>query len=132
MGQPAAGMHACCSFNFRGARTLPLQKVYMKPLSQISAQRRSHRGEEAPGRLRSAQPVIDSHFHENGVDLRAGNDRLQIASSPLASSFRQLSSEFLATEMKRDYIAEALLFAIIVGVSAWPIVPVIEALHRLT
>jgi hypothetical protein len=33
--------------------------------------------------------------------------------------------------MKRDYRAEALFFAVIVGVSAWPIVTMMQALTQL-
>jgi hypothetical protein len=34
--------------------------------------------------------------------------------------------------MKRDYLAEAFLFAIIVGISAWPIVSMFQALAQLS
>jgi hypothetical protein len=101
----------------------------MKP--QISTQRRSHRSEEAPVGLRPKHPVTDYHYHPKGDDLRGSNDRLQIAPPVVAPSFRDLSSDFLGTEMKRNYIAEALLFAIIVGVSAWPIVSMFQALAQL-
>jgi hypothetical protein len=33
--------------------------------------------------------------------------------------------------MKRDYLAEASFFAVFVGVSAWPIVSMIQALGHL-
>ena len=98
----------------------------MKPLSQISAQLRSHRVEEAPAGLRPQHPVTDYHYQAKGGVLRAANDRLR-----LVPSFRDLSREFLATEMKRDYRAEALFFAIIVGVSVWPIVTMVQALAQL-
>jgi hypothetical protein len=98
----------------------------MKPLSQLSAPRRSHRGEEAPVGLHSKHPALDYHFQAPAGDLRAANDSLR-----LAPSFRDLSSEFLATEMKRDYVIEAVFFAIIVGISAWPIVSMIQALGPL-
>lgn len=102
----------------------------MKPLSQIS-QPRLHRGDAAPVALRSRHPLTDYRYHAHSVDLRAAKDRVQLVPPVLARSFRDLSSEFLATEMKRDYIAEALFFAIIVGVSAWPIVSMIQALGPL-
>ena len=103
----------------------------MKPLSQISAQPRSHRGEEGPVGLHSRHPVTNYYFHAPESDLRAGNDRRQIAPPALTPSFRDLSSEFLATEMKRDYLVEALFFALMVGVSAWPMVSMIQALAQL-
>ena len=103
----------------------------MKPLSQLIAKRRSHRGEEAPVGLRPTHPVLDYHFHAPAGDLRGANDRLQLEPPALAPSFRELSSEFLATEMKRDYLAEALFFAVMVGISAWPMVLMIQAMGQL-
>jgi hypothetical protein len=106
---------------------------YMKPLSQFSAQRRSHRGEETPiGRPSAQHPVINYHFQSPPGDLRGRNDRLHISPSELARSFRHLSSEFFAKEMKRDYLAEASFFAVIVGISAWPIVSMLQALEQLS
>ena len=103
----------------------------MKPVSQLSAQRRSHRGEEKPIRLRSAYPTTDYQFQAPAGELRGPNDRLQITPPALAPSFRHLSSQFLATEMKRAYLAEASFFAVFVGVSAWPIVSMVEAMAQL-
>jgi hypothetical protein len=48
-----------------------------------------------------------------------------------APGFRNLSNEFLGTETKRNYVAEVFFFAIIVGVSAWPIVSMVRALEQL-
>lgn len=103
----------------------------MKPVSQLSVQRRSHRGEEAPVGLRSKHPVMDFHFQAPAGDLRGANDRLQVAPPVLTPSFRHLSREFLATEMKRDYLAEASFFAVFVGISAWPIVSMLQAMAQL-
>jgi hypothetical protein len=98
---------------------------YMKPQSQISPQLGAHRGEEMPAQLRR-QPATDFHYQATGADFRAGTDRLQAT-----PSFRDLSTEFLGTEMKRDYLAEAFCFLIIVSVSAWPIVSMVRALSLL-
>ena len=77
--------------------------------------------------LRPQRPATDFHYQKTGGDFRGGNNRLQ-RSTP---SFRDLSSEFLAAEMKRDYLAEAVCFLIMVGVSAWPIVSMVRALSLL-
>jgi hypothetical protein len=45
--------------------------------------------------------------------------------------FRKLSSEFFGTETNRDYVTELTLFAVIAGVSAWPIISMIAALYRM-
>lgn len=98
----------------------------MKPQSQISRQVGSHRGEEKPIGLHLRHPATDSHYQATGSDFRATSDRRK-----LAPSFRDLSREFLRTEMKRDYVREVFFFAIIVGVSVWPIVSMIQALSVL-
>jgi hypothetical protein len=116
--------------NFRSARTLPLQN-YMKPLSQISRQLTSLGDEQAPTGSQVKYPVTDCHYHAAGADLRAANDRSKLSPPLLAPSFRDLSSEFLAVETKRTYVAEALFFAVIVGISAWPIVAMVQALSHL-
>jgi hypothetical protein len=116
--------------NFRSARTLPLQN-HMKPVSQISRQLRSFRGEETPIGTRLNHPVTDCHYRAAGADLRAANDRSKLSPPLLAPSFRDLSSEYLGAETKRNYVAEAFFFAIIVGVSAWPIVTMVQALSHL-
>jgi hypothetical protein len=100
----------------------------MKPVSQSSIQRRSHRAGETRLEVRSTHPVTDYHFHAPAADLRAANDRHRLQLRP---SFRDLSREFIAREIKRDYAAEAFFFAIIVGISAWPIVLVFQALAKL-
>jgi hypothetical protein len=48
-----------------------------------------------------------------------------------APGFRDLSNEFLGAETKRSYVAEVLFFAVIVAVSAWPIVSMLQALGQL-
>ena len=73
---------------------------------------------------------MDFHFQAPAGDLRGANDRLHLA-PVLTPSFRHLSREFLATEMKRDYLAEASFFAVFVGISAWPIVSMLQAMAQL-
>ena len=60
----------------------------------------------------------------------AGSSR-KLSRPVFAPGFRDLSKEFLSTETKRNYVAEVLFFAIIVGVSAWPIVAMVQALGHL-
>jgi hypothetical protein len=124
MAMPAAANQ------FRSARTLP--KIYMKPLSQISRQFGSHRGEELPVGSRLEHPAIDCQYQATGGDFRVATDRLKPSSTPAVSpSLRRLSSRFLSEEMKRDYLAEALCFVILISVSAWPIVSMVRALSWL-
>jgi len=45
-------------------------------------------------------------------------------------SFRQLSQSYFASEKSWEFVIEALLFAIIVAISALPIFAVGDALHQ--
>jgi hypothetical protein len=99
----------------------------MKPASQLSRQFASHRGEHLPTGLRSTHPVTDYNYQTTGSDFRVANDRLKQSTRVL----RQLSNEFLSGEMKRDYLAEAACFVIMISVSAWPIVSMVRALSWL-
>ena len=79
--------------------------------------------------MRSTQPLTDYHFHASEMPA-AGKDGSH--SPPVfAPGFRNLSYEFLGAETKRSYVAEALFFAIIVGVSVWPIASMLQALGQL-
>ena len=59
----------------------------------------------------------------------AGSSR-KLSRPVLAPGFRDLTNEFLGAETKRTYVAEVLFFAIIVGVSAWPIVSMVQTLAQ--
>jgi hypothetical protein len=67
-------------------------------------------------------PITDFSYQTTGVDFRVKH---------AAPAFRNLSKEFLAQEMKRDYLREALCFLVIVGLSAWPIASMVQALSLL-
>ncbi len=47
------------------------------------------------------------------------------------TGFHKLSSDFIATEMVRDFAVEFSAFTVIAGLSAWPIVLSIVAVARL-
>lgn len=93
----------------------------MKPLSPITRQRSSHLN----------HPDLDAQYHSANANFPAVADRLKRSPASPSPSFRDLSSEFLGAEMKRDYLAEALCFLVIVGVSAWPIVSMVRAFSLL-
>lgn len=103
----------------------------MKPQSQISQQPNRLRSEQARLRLLPRHPVTDCCYHAAGADVRTAQKRKKLSPPAMARSFRDLSNEFLGAEAKRDYVAEALFFAIIVAVSAWPIVSMVQALGQL-
>ena len=103
----------------------------MKSLSEISRKPGRVRGEQSPGGLRRKHPLTDYHFHTASSELRSGGSSHKLTRPVFAPGFRDLSNEFLGTEAKRNYVAEVLFFAIIVGVSTWPIVSMVRALAQL-
>lgn len=81
--------------------------------------------------LRSKLPFTDYNYQATSGSFRVATDHLQQSTPALSPSLRQLSSEFLSGEMKRDYMAEAACFVILISVSVWPIVSVVRALSWL-
>ena len=98
----------------------------MKPTFQISpSQRGSPRDDRAPGSHQSF-PLTD-------YSLRAGaksNSRAVLAATK-SPAFHKMSSGFFGAETSRQYVAELLLFILITGISAWPIISAIVAVTRL-
>jgi hypothetical protein len=101
----------------------------MKPNSQLSRLPARRDGERPAMQLHSSQPRIDYHFHTN--EMPAGSQGSKISPPVFAPGFRNLSNEFLGAETTRSFVAEALFFAIIVGVSVWPIALMVQALGQL-
>jgi hypothetical protein len=102
----------------------------MKPTSQLSRQPGRRAGEESPSRLRSNHPRTDCNFHAPATEIQAGGGSRKLSRPVFAPGFRDLSNEFLGAETKRNYVAEVLFFAIIVGVSTWPIVATLQAMAQ--
>jgi hypothetical protein len=103
----------------------------MKPTSQVTRQHGRHDEERSSSSLHSNHPLTDCHFH---APMREGQSTSSsnVTRPVFAPGFRDLSNEFLGAETKRNYVAEVLFFAIIVGVSTWPIASMIRALAELT
>ena len=102
----------------------------MKPTSQFSRQSGRHRCDQSPPRLRSSQPQTDYNFHAPASEAHSAGSSRKLARPIFAPGFRDLSKEFLGAETKRSYVAEVLFFAVIVGVSAWPIVSMVQAMAQ--
>jgi hypothetical protein len=103
----------------------------MKSISQIPRQPGRFRGEQSPVGSRLQHPFTDYHFHAPGSEAKSGGNTRKLTRPVFAPGFRDLSNEFLGAEAKRNYLAEVLFFAIIVGVSTWPIVSMVRALAQL-
>ena len=77
---------------------------------------------------RLKHPPTDYNFHAAGSEMKSGAGSQKLSRPVFAPGFRDLSNEFLGAETKRNYVAEVLFFAVIVGVSMWPIVSMVRAL----
>jgi hypothetical protein len=103
----------------------------MKSQSQISHQSRSHHGEIRPSHATASLPVTDYQYLRTTAEFPGRASDLNGATPVRTPSLHQLSHDFIASEMKRDYFSEAAFFAIIVGISAWPIVSMVHAMAAL-
>ena len=90
----------------------------MKPIPQISPSQHASRN----------FPLTDYSFQAT-VDAKSSSSA--VVPTKKAPAFHKLSSEFFDTEMSRDYLAQFLLFTLIGGVSAWPIISMLLAVTRL-
>ena len=86
----------------------------MKSLSQISARTSTTRHEQRPSRGHTARVPIDSDYHPTTDNLRGASRAFRTT-----PSFRDLSANFLNAEMKREYAAEGVFFAVIVALTGW-------------
>jgi len=106
-------------------------QFYMKPNSQISRQPSRPDEERSLSRPHSNHPRTECHYHSPASEIPSAGSSRKLSRPVFAPGFRDLSNEFLGTETKRNYVVEVLFFAIIVGVSAWPIVAMVQALGHL-
>ncbi len=102
----------------------------MKPIPQISLnQRRSRRDSGAAcEHEHTSFPLTDYSFQTTADAESSSPAALPARKAP---AFHKLSSEFFDTEMSRDYVTQFLLFTLIGGVSAWPIISMLLAVTRL-
>jgi hypothetical protein len=100
----------------------------MKPATPISSpQLKAHHESNAP-RAHSSSPLTDYNFQPT-AEARTGSTVRGLEKKLRA--FRILSRDFLGAEMNRSYTAELLFFALVTGVSAWPIASMIVAVTRM-
>jgi len=79
-----------------------------------------HHSEEN-GDQRNAEGNVDQKKVINGTAKKA---------SPIRGSFRDLTRRYFAGENRLEFVIEALFFAIIVAISAWPILAAAGALQE--
>ena len=92
----------------------------MKPTTQISSNQQKQR----------TFPLTDYQYQTSALSA----DRAVATKTPTTrelQTFRKLSTEFLANETPRNYMAELFLFILITGIAAWPIISSMVAITRL-
>jgi hypothetical protein len=73
-------------------------------------------------------PEIDFHFQETRHASGGSSGKPDSFST---EGFHRLSSHYIARETSRAFVADAIIFGLIVAVSAWPIISMIRALSHL-
>jgi hypothetical protein len=99
----------------------------MKPQLQNSHDPKSFRG----GSTRTGSPLSDYTYLGKVGELRARGAELKASTRSSTPSIREVSNDFIKSEMKWQYAAEAGFFAIIVALSTWPIVSTVRAMADL-
>jgi hypothetical protein len=100
----------------------------MKPIPQINHNQHALRRNDRPQCIQRSLPLTD-YCYQTTVDAESGSSAgLPATKTP---AFHKLSSEFFRAEIRRDYLAELLLFILIIGIAAWPIISAMVAITRL-
>jgi hypothetical protein len=114
------------------SNTIHFQEIFMKPIPQTESNQRHVHGDSRAPRGHRNFPLTDYSYQSTA---KAGANNLLASGKTGRISrlrmFRKLSSDFFGAETSRDYVAEFALFALIAGVSAWPIISMIAALYRM-
>ena len=100
----------------------------MKPTPQISHNQRGSGRDNGTRRSHRRLLLTDYNYRptpETNVGSAAGQPATKFP------ALYKLSSEFLGAERSRDYVAELLLFVLITGIAAWPVVSMLIAVTRL-
>ena len=100
----------------------------MKPTPQISHNQRGSGRENGTRRSKRRLLLTDYNYHPTAETQLTSSAGRPVKKLP---AFHKLSSEFFGTEMSRDYVTQFLLFTIIGGISAWPIISMLLAVTRL-
>ncbi len=101
----------------------------MKPKSQIRPISDAFDlGDQFTTRRAWKFPDIDFHFQETRHANGGSSGKPDNFST---DGFHRLSSRYIARETSRAFVADAIIFGMIVAVSAWPIISMIGAIAPL-
>lgn len=105
----------------------------MKPTFQISRPVRQREVHSTAGRS-DKSPVLEWSYQPSGPVIRGGSSSAFQSTperAPLSPRLWTLSQGFFEAEAKREYRFEAVLFGVIVALSAWPIGLAVQAAAHL-
>jgi hypothetical protein len=100
----------------------------MKPILQINHNQRGSRRDNGTGRSNRKLLLTDYNYRPTPETQMGSSAGQPVTKLP---PFHKLSSELLGVEASRDYVAELLLFVLITGIAAWPVVSMLIAVTRL-
>src|SRR2546425_2767388 len=101
----------------------------MNTTPQISHNQRGSGRDNGTRRVKRRRLLTDYNYRPTPETQMGFSADQPAAKSP---AFHKLSSEFLGAERSRDYVAELLLFVLITGIAAWPVVSMLIAVTRLS
>jgi hypothetical protein len=99
----------------------------MKPTTQISSNERDSHCDSDALRAHRSSPLTDYSYHSTAGAIDRSSAIAEKANAELRT-FRKISRKFFGAEANREYIAEALFFALISCVAAWPVSVMIRQL----
>ena len=100
----------------------------MKPILQIDHKQRRTRRDNRARRGHQSFPLTDYNYRPTAETQLSSSVSRPATKAP---AFHKLSSEFLSGERSWDYIAELLLFILIAGIAAWPVMSMLIAVIRM-
>lgn len=102
----------------------------MTTTPQISSIPRSSKGETYTFRDQQPAPLTDYSYHPTAKTAGHGSVTAEKRLSE-SRTFRQISTKFFGTEAGLDYVTEAMFFASISCVAAWPVTVMVGQLMTM-
>jgi hypothetical protein len=103
----------------------------MKSTPQISSDKQASHSDTPHHHPRL--PLTD-YSYQSTVETRASSNAVadETHTLPQWRTFRKVSREFFGAEATREYVLEAIFFAWVSGVAAWPVAVMMHQLMRWT
>ncbi|MDQ2825211.1 MAG: hypothetical protein M3R29_07170 [Verrucomicrobiota bacterium] len=101
----------------------------MKPTPKNNSDSQDSRRDRRAPRDQQSFPSTDYYF-QSTVDVCGGSHAIA-EGTPQVSAFRKVSNDYFRAEASGEYVAEAILFASISCVAAWPVTVMMHELMRM-